>query len=158
MDLPKRKPTRLKEYDYSTPGAYFITICVKEKKKILSKIIVGDDALIVPQNNLSDIGFICEKYINNINIKYENISVDKYVIMPNHIHLIIFIYGTMKAIPYKECTEHCPFIKKNGNQRNWSFYMATFLPRPHNTRRKRLSKNMGLCRYQRNKMGKRLFL
>ena len=34
---------------------------------------------------------------NNINIKYENISVDKYVIMPNHIHLIIFIYGTMKA-------------------------------------------------------------
>ena len=97
MELPKRKPTRLKDYDYSTPGAYFITICTKDRKEMLSKIIVGDDALIVPQNNLSDIGFICEKYINNINIKSENISVDKYVIMPNHIHLIIFIYGTMKA-------------------------------------------------------------
>ena len=43
MELPKRKPTRLKGYDYSTPGAYFITICVKDKKQLLSKI-VGDDA------------------------------------------------------------------------------------------------------------------
>ncbi len=97
MDLPKRKPTRLKGYDYSTLGAYFITICTQERKELLSKIIVGDDALIVPQNNLSEIGIICDKYINNINIKYENVTVDKYVIMPNHIHLIIFLHGTMKA-------------------------------------------------------------
>ena len=73
MNLPKRKPTRLKGYDYSSPGAYFITICVKEKKKIMSNI-VGDDAYIVPNNNLTDIGFICEKYINNINKKYDNVK------------------------------------------------------------------------------------
>ena len=97
MELPTRKPTRLKGYDYSTPGAYFITICIKDRKELLSEIIVGDDALIVPQNKLSQIGLICEKYINNIDIKYENVTVDKYVIMPNHIHLIIFLYGTMKA-------------------------------------------------------------
>ena len=66
MELPKRKPTRLKGYDYSTPGAYFITICIKDRKELLSEIIVGDDALIVPQNKLSQIGLICEKYINNI--------------------------------------------------------------------------------------------
>ena len=42
MELPKRKPTRLKDYDYSTPGAYFITICVKGRKQLLSKISVGD--------------------------------------------------------------------------------------------------------------------
>lgn len=96
MDLPKRKPTRLKGYDYSTPGAYFITVCVKDKKQLLGKI-VGDDAHIVPKNQLSTYGFICDKYINNINIKYENVLVDKYVIMPNHIHLIIFLYGTMRA-------------------------------------------------------------
>jgi len=41
MDLPKRKPIRLKDYDYSTPGAYFITICVKERKAILSNINVA---------------------------------------------------------------------------------------------------------------------
>lgn len=64
---------------------------------MLSKIIVGDDAFIVPQSNLSEVGLICDKYINNINIIYENVTVDKYVIMPNHIHLIIFLHGTMKA-------------------------------------------------------------
>ena len=48
MELPKRKSTRLKGHDYLTPGAYFITICVKERKQLLSKIIVGDDAYIVP--------------------------------------------------------------------------------------------------------------
>ena len=94
--LPIRKSTRLKKYDYSTPGAYFVTICTKDRKCILGKI-VGDDAHIVPKNELSATGIICDKYINNINVVYENISVDKYVIMPNHIHLIISIRGTMKA-------------------------------------------------------------
>ena len=97
MKLSKRKPTRLKGYDYSTPGAYFLTICVKDRKQLLSKIIVGDDAHIIPQNKLSEIGLISDRYINNINIKYENVTIDKYVIMPNHIHLIIFLHGTMKA-------------------------------------------------------------
>jgi len=96
-NLPKRKPTRLKGYDYGAPGAYFITICTQDRKELLSKIIVGDDAYIVPQNNLSEIGLICDKYINNITNKYEDVTVDKYVIMPNHIHLLIFLHGTMKA-------------------------------------------------------------
>lgn len=95
-NLPKRKPTRLKEYDYSTSGAYFVTICVKDRKQLLSKI-VGDDAYIVPKNHLSNYGSICDKYIYNINIKYENATIDKYVIMPNHIHLIILLHGTMRA-------------------------------------------------------------
>ncbi len=95
-NLPKRKPTRLKGYDYSSPGAYFVTICTQNREQLLSKI-VGEDALIVPQNNLSEIGLICDKYINNMDIKYENATVDKYVIMPNHIHLIIFLHGTMRA-------------------------------------------------------------
>ena len=96
-DLPKRKPTRLKGYDYSTPGAYFITICVKERKELLSKIIAGDGNYSVPKNIVSQIGVMCDKYINNINVKYENVTVDKYVIMPNHIHLIILLHGTMRA-------------------------------------------------------------
>ncbi len=63
----------------------------------MSNIIVGDDAYIVPKNNLSECGLICKKYIENINIKYNNVTVDKYVIMPNHIHLIIVLNGTMRA-------------------------------------------------------------
>lgn len=95
-DFPKRKPNRLRDYDYSTPGAYFITICVKDRKQLLGKI-VGDDVGIVPKNYLSNYGLICDKYISNITVTYENVTVDKYVIMPNHIHLIIFLNGTMKA-------------------------------------------------------------
>ena len=96
MNLPKRKSTRLKGYDYSTPGAYFITICTNNRKCILSEI-VGDDAHIVPQNHLSNYGLICDRYIKNINTKYEDVTVDKYIIMPNHIHLMIFLHGTMRA-------------------------------------------------------------
>ena len=79
------------------PGAYFITICTKDKKCILSHIKVGDDAHIVPQNNLSLEGEICLKYIQTINNVYKNVTVDKYVIMPNHIHMILFLHGTMRA-------------------------------------------------------------
>ncbi|MBR6524294.1 MAG: transposase [Clostridia bacterium] len=88
MDLPKRKRTRLKEYDYSTPGAYFITICVKDKKHLLGKI-VGCGDFDAPKIMLSGYGQIINKHINLMNEKYSHISVDKYVIMPNHIHLII---------------------------------------------------------------------
>ena len=42
MELPKRKPTRLKGYDYSEEGAYFITICTKDRKCLLSDIVVGE--------------------------------------------------------------------------------------------------------------------
>ena len=105
MTLPKRKPTRLKEYDYSTPGMYFITICTKDKKKILSNIVVGDGVLDVPQNILSDYGKVVEKYLLQMNDFYNHITVDKYVIMPNHIHLILsisspendFCFGTSRT-------------------------------------------------------------
>ncbi|MBQ6895168.1 MAG: transposase, partial [Clostridia bacterium] len=88
-ELPKRKPTRLKGYDYSQSGAYFITICTKERKELLSKIIVGDGVLDVPENILSEYGKIADKHINQMNVFYDILSVDKYVIMTNHIHLII---------------------------------------------------------------------
>ena len=89
MDLPKRKPTRLKKYNYSNNGAYFITICTHNKRKILCNI-VGDGALDIPQIDLSPIGEIVEKYIKSTN-NIKNITVDKYVIMPNHIHLLLLV-------------------------------------------------------------------
>ena len=99
--LPKRKNIRLKEYDYSSNGLYFVTICTDDKKTILSTI-VGDDAHIVPKRIiLKPYGEIVEKYINRINIVYEDVSLENYIIMPNHIHLLIFIDGlhdgTMRA-------------------------------------------------------------
>ena len=89
-ELPSRKPNRLKCFDYSTNGAYFVTICAKNHKCILSDI-VGDDAHIVPQMKLTNYGAVVEKYIKTIP------GIEKYVIMPNHIHMIITINGTMWA-------------------------------------------------------------
>ena len=42
MDYPNRKATRIKDYDYSTPGVYFITVCTKDKQQILSHIVRGE--------------------------------------------------------------------------------------------------------------------
>ncbi len=78
MNLPQRKPNRITGYDYSQNGAYFVTICTQDRKPILSAI-VGDDAHIVPK----PYGQIAEKYIQHVP------EIEKYVIMPNHIHMII---------------------------------------------------------------------
>lgn len=89
MPFYSRKPTRLPDYDYNLEGAYFITICTQNKKCLLSKI-VGDDALGVPKTQLTKTGAIVEKFIlSGENIKA--LTVDKYVIMPNHIHLLLII-------------------------------------------------------------------
>ena len=90
-ELPKRKPTRLKNFDYSTTGAYFITICTENRESILSRV-VGGDVLDAPQNiELLPHGIIADKYIKQLNEFYDNISVDQYVIMPNHIHIMLFV-------------------------------------------------------------------
>ena len=90
MNLPNRKPTRLAKYDYSQNGYYFITICTHNKECVLAKI-VGDGVYDIPKMLLSHCGKIVEKYIQKINSKYDNVCIDKYVIMPNHIHLILVV-------------------------------------------------------------------
>ncbi|MDO4983640.1 MAG: transposase [Eubacteriales bacterium] len=87
MDLPKRKHPRLKDYDYSQNGAYFITICSYEKKKIFSSIIRNTDG--ETENILSKFGIIADDQIKCISERFSNAAVDSYVIMPNHIHLLI---------------------------------------------------------------------
>lgn len=105
--LPERKPTRLKDYDYSSGGSYFITICSKDKKPIFSRI-VGDGFLDVPQVVLTEYGTIINRQINIMGEYYKNIKINNYVIMPNHIHILISVYRdgssgmptpTNKAIP-----------------------------------------------------------
>lgn len=89
MELPKRKHPRLKNFDYSENGLYFITICIKDKSPLLCRI-VGRDVPDAPCVLLSNIGKIVEKHILSIN-NTKQVSVEKFVIMPNHIHLLLFI-------------------------------------------------------------------
>ena len=95
MNLPKRKPTRLKDYDYSADGYYFITICTKDRQNILSEI-VGEG---FPLPQLTMCGKIAERYILSVNKKYPNIKTEKFVIMPNHIHIIFSVNNDGRGNP-----------------------------------------------------------
>ena len=90
-ELPKRKDLRLKSFDYSSVGAYFITLCTEDRRQILSRI-VGVDVLGDPKNvELLPYGVVADKYIKQMSEFYENIIVDQYVIMPNHIHILLVV-------------------------------------------------------------------
>ena len=86
-DLRVRKRIRLSGYDYSSEGYYFITICVRDGHVILSEI-VGANCV---RPHLTEIGVVVENEILRMTEVYDSVHVDKYVIMPNHIHLIIVI-------------------------------------------------------------------
>ncbi len=95
MEMPQRKPNRIKGYDYSQTGAYFVTICTQGRKKILSKISVGTPLPGCPQKPCPELlwhGEIADKYIRQMDVFYEHLSVDHCVIMPDHIHLLITIH------------------------------------------------------------------
>ena len=89
--VPKRKEIRLKEYDYGANGAYFVTVCTKDKKHLLSTIRVGDGLPDVPHIVLTDNGRTVKEQFEIMNALYEDINVNHYVIMPNHIHFIVEI-------------------------------------------------------------------
>ncbi len=87
-----RKSTRLKGFDYSSNGAYFITICVEDTGCILSSIVGADD-LGSPTVKLTDYGKIVDDNIRRIDTIYSEITIDNYVIMPNHIHILLSIHN-----------------------------------------------------------------
>ena len=89
--LPERKRHRLEKNLYSQPGAYFITVCVKDRRPILSTVVGADDH-IGPQTRLSKIGEVVKKHTEAIP------GIGHYVIMPNHVHMILHI-------PTRNCTD-----------------------------------------------------
>jgi len=80
MAFYNRKSPRIPGYDYSSCNYYFITICTHEKKCMFGF-----------QNHLTGIGKIVDRHIRNIPGYYQNVLVDKYVVMPNHVHMILVI-------------------------------------------------------------------
>jgi len=90
----RRRSIRLPEYDYSRSGAYFITICSFNKELVFGEIV---DGRIV----LSEIGKIAAKYLEDIPNHFDNVFVDEYIIMPNHIHIIISIVGVQNFEPLR---------------------------------------------------------
>ncbi len=98
MDLPKRKPTRLIGYDYSTPGAYFITVCTKDRKSYFW----AERALSCTCSDkisLSKYGEIVCEYVLKISEHYPSVTVDNFTVMPNHIHLLLQINTVNEGRP-----------------------------------------------------------
>ena len=81
-----RRSTRLKEYDYSQAGAYFVTVCAKDRECLFGDIVDGE-------MRLNDAGFMIQKWWHESANKFKNIELDESVIMPNHFHGIIVIVG-----------------------------------------------------------------
>ncbi|MFH0776171.1 MAG: transposase [Patescibacteria group bacterium] len=79
-----RKLPRLKDFDYSTDGAYFVTICTANREQIFGKICDG-------KMILNEFGKITEKCWRDLPNHYSNCVLDEFVVMPNHFHGIIWI-------------------------------------------------------------------
>lgn len=77
MELPQRKSPRIPGYDYSTANYYFITICTYQKRSIFGN-----------PGELNWMGRCAEEKLHKIAVLNSGIYIDKYVIMPNHIHII----------------------------------------------------------------------
>ena len=86
----KRKSNRILNYDYSQTGIYFITVCTKDYASLFGEIIIEANSV---RHQLSEIGLVVDKAIANIRETYETVEVDRYVIMPNHVHVILTING-----------------------------------------------------------------
>ena len=103
MDLPKRKSIRYKNFDYTKCGSYFITISTKNReylfwdmKKVYQTKQTNELEHIINSEflPLNSVGKIIEKNLMIWQNTYENVKIENFVIMPNHIHLIVSILGS----------------------------------------------------------------
>ena len=86
--LPARKSLRLSHFDYNMPGAYFLTFCTHSRKHFLSRIVGAIHES--PEPQLTNCGKIVDAVMQNIPA-HLHVTIDQYVIMPNHVHLIAVI-------------------------------------------------------------------
>ena len=86
LEKRQRKSIRLKEFDYSQPGEYFVTICAKNHKCIFGSIVNG-------QMDLNERGNVVKECWEKIPEHFPNVVLDEYIIMPNHIHGILVLIG-----------------------------------------------------------------
>lgn len=107
ITYPKRKSPRLKDFDYATPNYYFVTICTHEKKCLFGK-----------PEQLNTFGKYAESGFLGINKHFPKCKIDKFVVMPNHVHAIIVIQsgesslstivGSYKSYVAKQIHAHHP--------------------------------------------------
>src|SRR3972149_7527027 len=102
MHLPQRKLLRLTEYDYSQNGCYFITICTHKKNQIFGKVIDG-------KVMLSTAGQIARDELVNVPSHYSMVTIDQFVVMPNHVHILLTIDHETEHANHIETERASPF-------------------------------------------------
>ena len=89
-----RKPLRLRDYDYGRGGMYFVTICTKDKVCCLSRVEAPGSVGALheaPAVTLTDLGQMVDKMILSLPNRYPGVQIEKYVVMPNHVHLLLYL-------------------------------------------------------------------
>ena len=114
MERPVRKPNRLREYDYSQPGCYFVTICTKERRPLfwaedVPDTSVGADIIRLRPILLSKLGLVVEHAILEMPRRYANVTLDQYVIMPNHVHILLTL-GDQNGRMISALTKGLPIV------------------------------------------------
>jgi REP element-mobilizing transposase RayT len=100
----QRKSIRLKEYDYSQAGEYFVKICTQNHECKFGNIVNGE-------MHLNDFGMVVEDCWKGIPLHFKNVELDEYIIMPNHLHGILILnesVGHGMPCPYQNSSEN-PF-------------------------------------------------
>ncbi len=90
-NIHHRKSIRLKGYDYSRKGLYFVTICCKNRASLFGKIESGEMFL-------NDAGKMIEKWYFELENKFPDIKCHEMIVMPNHIHFIVENTGDIAAV------------------------------------------------------------
>ena len=115
MKLPNRQSIRMKGFDYSTAAAYFVTICCNGAKHRFGTIVTEGDELRVEYNKF---GLIAVDEIRSIESRFIGVDVEGFIVMPNHIHIMIInadggkyqlseIVGRLKMGISNRCTKLC---------------------------------------------------
>jgi len=90
-DSPHRRPLRLPEYDYSQPGAYFVTVCTRDRECILGEVV---DASFRP----NEMGTMVEHTLLWLTRQFPTIQLDAHSVMPNHLHCILLLSATCDPV------------------------------------------------------------
>ncbi len=87
----RRRPLRLRGFDYSKEGAYFVTICTRNRECLFGNVVGGE-------MRLNDVGRVVQAVWNGLSERSPSVELDAFVVMPNHVHAILFIVGAGPAL------------------------------------------------------------
>ncbi|MFA9404514.1 MAG: transposase [Anaerolineales bacterium] len=90
-----RRSIRLRNYNYSQPGAYFVTICALDRDCLFGDVVNGKVAL-------NELGGIAQRCWYEIPDHFLNVELDEFIVMPNHVHGLIMIAGATHASPVQK--------------------------------------------------------